>query len=238
MKAYKRVHFGSSDTALTPGQRLASLDVFRGLTIALMVLVNSPGNSTAYAWLEHAAWNGCTPTDLVFPFFVFIVGMSLVFSLDRKLEQGASIDNLFNPILKRTVILFGIGLLLNGFPYYHLSTLRILGVLQRIALCYFFAACLYLVVRTEVLAALIGLLLVDYWMIMTRVAVPFYGAGNLTPEGNLASFIDQSILAGHMYRPHYDPEGLLSTGPAVATALIGVLAALGRRSHKTTKEKN
>src|SRR5665213_556077 len=119
-----------------PAKRLLSLDVFRGITIAGMILVNSPGNQTAYWPLDHAEWNGLTPTDLVFPFFMFIVGMSLVFSLRRRREKTRSEANLFKTILRRTLILFGFGLLLNGFPYYHLSTIRIPGVLQRIALGY------------------------------------------------------------------------------------------------------
>src|SRR5438094_3108412 len=116
-------------------KRLLSLDVFRGITIAGMVLVNSPGNDAAYPLLDHAEWHGLTPTDLVFPFFVFIVGVSLVFSLSKRLENGASRSALFGQVLKRTLILFGLGLFLNGFPLFDLSALRILGVLQRIALC-------------------------------------------------------------------------------------------------------
>ena len=122
--------------------RLLSLDVFRGLTIALMMVVNSPGNENAYAPLEHAEWNGCTPTDLVFPFFVFILGVALPFSLGKRLEQKDTRRKLIHQALRRTLILFGLGLLLNGFPYYNLSTLRIPGVLQRIALGYGAAALL------------------------------------------------------------------------------------------------
>src|SRR5437879_1584345 len=114
--------------------RLLSLDVFRGLTIAGMILVNSPGNETAYAPLDHSAWNGCTPTDLVFPFFVFIVGVSLVFSFAKRMEQERSRKELLGQVVQRTAIIFALGIALNGFPYYHLSTIRILGVLQRIAL--------------------------------------------------------------------------------------------------------
>src|SRR4051812_44468687 len=116
---YKR-----SEMKTSLSERLLSLDVFRGITIAGMILVNSPGNDTAYAPLDHAEWNGLTPTDLVFPFFVFIVGVSVVFSLGKRLERGDSRRALFQQILKRTLIIFGLGLLLNGFPYYHLSTIR------------------------------------------------------------------------------------------------------------------
>src|ERR1700716_1749820 len=123
--------------------RLLSLDVFRGVTIAGMILVNSPGNQTSYAQLDHSEWSGCTLTDLVFPFFVFIVGVSLVFSITKRLQAGASPNELLAKIFKRAAIIFAFGLLLNGFPYYHLSTIRILGVLQRIGICYFFASLLF-----------------------------------------------------------------------------------------------
>jgi predicted acyltransferase len=218
-------------------KRLLSLDVFRGLTIAGMVLVNSPGNDSAYWPLEHAEWNGMTPTDLVFPFFVFILGVSLVFSMRRRLEGGASRAELFGTILKRTLIIFSVGLLLNGFPYYHLSSVRILGVLQRIALCYFFAAVIFLwgTVSTQILA-LVAILL-GYWGFMTLYPVPGFGPGNLTKEGNLASFIDRAILAGHLYRPVYDPEGILSTLPAVATAISGTLTGIWLRYAKVEVRK-
>src|SRR5882672_3248697 len=109
-------------------KRLLSLDVFRGITIAGMILVNSPGSDVAYAPLDHAAWNGLTPTDLVFPFFVFIVGVSLVFSISKRLERGDSRSEIFRQVLQRSLIIFGLGLVLNGFPFYHLSSIRIPGV--------------------------------------------------------------------------------------------------------------
>jgi predicted acyltransferase len=210
-------------------KRLLSLDVFRGLTIAGMILVNSPGNNTAYRPLDHAEWNGMTPTDLVFPFFIFIVGVSLVFSLRKRLEDGATRRELFAQVLKRTAILFALGLFLNGYPYLHLSSIRILGVLQRIALCYFFASMIFLwgSVSTQIMAFVA--ILLGYWGFMTLYPVPGFGPGNLTKEGNLASFIDRAILAGHLYRPVYDPEGILSTLPAIATALSGVLAGMWLR---------
>ena len=120
--------------------RLLSLDVFRGITIAFMILVNSPGNDAHYWPLDHSEWNGITPTDLVFPFFVFIVGISVVFSLSKKLEKGASRSLALGQVFKRTLIIFGLGLLLNGFPHYDLSAIRIPGVLQRIASVLFFSA--------------------------------------------------------------------------------------------------
>lgn len=213
-------------------RRLLSLDVFRGITIAGMILVNSPGNRTAYPPLEHSEWNGCTPTDLVFPFFVFILGVSLVFSFANRRDNGHGTRNLVSQILKRTAVIFGLGLLLNGFPYYHLDSIRIPGVLQRIALCYCFASLMYLRFSPKTLAWIAGITLVGYWQLMTRVPVPGYGAGILTPDGNLAAYIDRLFLLGHMYTPTFDPEGILSTGPAVITALLGVLTGDWLRHHE------
>ncbi len=195
--------------------RLKSLDVFRGITIAGMILVNSPGNDHAYAWLEHAEWNGLTPTDLVFPFFLFIVGISLVVSLEKRLAQGATRGELVTHILKRTLILFALGLFLNGFPKYDLATIRIPGVLQRIALAYMGGALLFLFLRARHLAVVLPTLLLGYWGLMR---------GDMSPEGNVAARIDQFLLSGHMYRPHYDPEGFLSTFPSIATVLMGILS--------------
>src|SRR5579872_2606163 len=161
-----------------------SLDVFRGMTIAFMIIVNSPGNDTAYAPLDHAAWDGLTPTDLVFPFFVFIVGVSLVFSLRKRLERGEAKSALLAQVFKRTLIIFGLGLLLNAFPFTpeRLAAIRILGVLQRIALCYFFGALFFLFTNRAVQLLTIPVLLIGYWWLMMHVPVPGFGVGNLTKE--------------------------------------------------------
>jgi predicted acyltransferase len=217
--------------------RLLSLDVFRGLTIAGMILVNSPGNGTAYAQLEHAEWNGCTLTDLVFPFFLFIVGVSLVFSFTKRRERRESDARLLRRVFRRALIIFSLGLVLNGFPHAHLSTLRIPGVLQRIALCYFFASLLYLKTSIRTLAAIFAILLAGYWLLMTRAMAPGLGAGDLTREGNLAAFVDRALLSGHMYRPVYDPEGVLSTLPAIATVLLGVFSGRWLQSSFSGKDK-
>jgi predicted acyltransferase len=216
-------------------RRLLSLDVFRGITIAAMILVNSPGNRTAYAPLEHSEWNGCTPTDLVFPFFVFILGVSLVFSFAKRRERGHADSTLLLQVFRRTAVIFGLGLLLNGFPYYHLDTIRIPGVLQRIALCYFFTSLLYLRFSLKTLAWFAAAALIVYWQAMTRIPVPGYGAGHLTPEANLAAYVDRLVLLGHMYTPNYDPEGILSTLPAVVTALLGVFTGDWVRHHAEHK---
>jgi len=217
--------------------RLLSLDVFRGLTIAAMVLVNSPGNQTAYAPLEHSEWNGCTFTDLVFPFFLFAMGMAVALSFSRRLERHESAQDLVPKVLFRTLILFTLGLLLNGFPKYDLSSLRIMGVLQRIALCYLAAGLLFLRTKVWTQAAIASVLLVGYWWAMTLIPVPRYGAGDLGMEGNLAAYIDRLLLEGHLYKPVYDPEGLLSTLPAIATTLLGNLTGVWLRSSLTQPQK-
>jgi predicted acyltransferase len=207
--------------------RLTSLDVFRGLTIAAMVLVNNAGNWNAvYPPLLHAAWDGWTPTDLVFPFFVFIVGVAIPLAFEKRKVAGGSQRALYLKIFRRTLVIFLLGLTLNAFPFTtnNLTQLRIPGVLQRIALCYFFAALIFLKARVRTQAIIAAALLVGYWLVMKTIAAPGFAAGDLTMEGSLASWVDRTLLAGHTYKPMYDPEGLLSTIPAIATALFGALA--------------
>jgi len=224
----------------TERERLVSLDVFRGITIAGMVLVNNPGSWEHIYWpLEHAAWSGWTPTDLVFPFFLFIVGVSITLALGKRLERGGSHRDVYLKIIKRTLIIFAIGLFLNGFPYFSLAELRIPGVLQRIAVCYFFASIIFLntKLRTQI-AIIIGLLL-GYWLLVKFVPAPGYAAGDLTKEGSLPSYVDRVVFGKHVWAQAkvYDPEGLLSTIPAIATTLIGVLTGHWLRTEKTRYEK-
>jgi predicted acyltransferase len=221
-------------------ERLVSLDVFRGITIAGMVLVNNPGTWSSIYWpLQHAPWHGWTPTDLVFPFFLFIVGVAITLALAPRLEDEGGKRNLYLKIIKRALIIFGIGLFLNAFPYFSLSELRIPGVLQRIAVCYFFAAIIFLntKVRTQIIIAVA--LLVVYWLLMTFVPAPGFAAGDLSKEGSLASFIDRMVFGKHVWAQAkvYDPEGLLSTIPALATTLTGVLTGHWLRSKKSAYEK-
>ena len=203
--------------------RLLSLDVFRGITIALMIVVNSPGDHKTYAWLEHSVWDGCTFADLVFPFFVFILGVSSVFTLSKLRKQGLGLNPLLRKIVKRSVFLFGIGLLLNAISLHmDWGTLRLLGVLQRIALCYCCSAILYLTTRLWTQALIALFILIGYWLLMVFIAVPGYGAYNLTLEGNLVAFVDKLLIpTNHLYHHGFDPEGLFSTLPAIATALMG-----------------
>ena len=218
--------------------RLDSLDVFRGITIAGMILVNNPGSWEAiYSPLEHAAWHGWTPTDLVFPFFLFIVGVSITLALARRAESGGQKRDLYLKIVRRSLIIFALGLILGGFPYYDLSTIRIPGVLQRIAVCYLIASVIFLNTRWRTQALIAAALLLFYWAIMKLVPVPGFGTGDLEMEGNLAAYIDRKLLGPHTWKPLYDPEGILSTIPAIATTLCGVLTGHLLRSKRTPIEK-
>jgi predicted acyltransferase len=225
---------------MSPTGRLVSLDVFRGITIAGMVLVNNPGTWSSIYWpLEHAVWNGWTPTDLVFPFFLFIVGVSITLAFGRRVEEGIVKRDLYLKVIKRSAIIFGLGLFLNGFPYFQLGTIRIAGVLQRIAICYLVASLIFLTtkIRTQFLIAVA--LLIVYCIVMTRLAAPGYAPGDLSKEGSIASFVDRVLLGPHIWRQGkvYDPEGLLSTIPAVVTTLFGILTGHWLRSERPRFEK-
>jgi predicted acyltransferase len=206
-------------------ERLVALDAFRGITIAAMILVNSPGGTRhAYTWLQHARWNGWRPADLIFPAFLVIAGVAIPLSFTRQVELGADRRALRAKILTRTRIIFGLGLLLNALPYFDWNVLRIPGVLQRIALCYGAAALLslYASIRAQALTA--ALLLIGYWALLTLVPVPGHGAGVLAAGADLSAYIDRALMGGHLGHDEWDPEGLLSTLPAIATTLAGVLA--------------
>jgi len=205
--------------------RLRSLDVFRGLTVAAMILVNNPGSwSHIYPPLEHAEWNGWTPTDLIFPFFLFIVGVSLVIAFTKREAAGASAESLARRALLRGLMIVGVGLLLNGFPFYDLATIRVPGVLQRIGVVYTLTAFIFLGLGPAMRRRTAAALLVGYWALMTFVPVPGGTAGDLTQAGNLGAWLDRFLLGGHLWTPAFDPEGLLSTMPAVATCLLGTFA--------------
>ena len=208
-----------------PTGRLVSLDAFRGLTIAGMILVNNPGDwGHVYRPLRHAPWHGWTPTDLVFPSFLFIVGVAIPLALGKRLERGDPPSALLAKVVRRSVLIFALGLVLNAFPFDRpLSTLRVPGVLQRIAVCYLAASLIFLKTGVRAQAGIMVGLLLGYWGLMTLVPVPEFGAGDLSRPNNLAAWIDRGLLPGHIYKKDYDPEGLLSTLPAIATTLIGVL---------------
>ena len=217
-------------------KRLASLDAFRGFTIALMIVVNSPGEAeSVFAPLRHADWNGWTFADTVFPSFLFIVGVSLVYSFAKQ-QEGRIVLR----ILRRTIILFALGLFVNAFPTFELSTLRIPGVLQRIALCYFFAS--LIVLRAGLRGRILWLigLLASYWLMMQFIPVPGVGTGVLEPGRNFAAWVDSHLLKGYMwsyYNGAWDPEGVASTIPAIATTLFGVLTGQWLRSSFSDRRK-
>jgi predicted acyltransferase len=221
-------------------QRLTSLDALRGLTIIGMIIVNNPADwSAAYGPLLHSEWVGCTPTDLVFPFFLFIMGFSLFLSTQRRLQKGDSKGLLFRHLAKRSAVIFVIGLALNGFPSYHLDTLRILGVLQRIALVNFFCGTM-LIYSSRSFRLFIGtFILLVYWILLSFIPSPLAGIPTLAYESNWVSWLDQLILGPHTWNvmPLMDPEGILSTFPAIVTALIGIEIALLFTKHTDKREK-
>ncbi len=215
-------------------RRLLALDVLRGATVLLMILVNNPGSWHAvYAPLRHAEWNGWTPADLVFPFFLFILGVSLVFSVNGRIARGATRGAVLTHILWRSLALIAIGLILNGLFYLPWQAVRIPGVLQRIGLVYLFAALITLPTTRRARLAITAALLLGYWAMLMLIPVPGYGAGDLSAAGNLASFVDRWLMPGHLWRPEWDPEGVLSTLPAIATALLGTFAAEWLQSRRS-----
>jgi len=237
-------------------KRLLSLDAFRGLTIATMILVNNPGDwSNIYGPLKHADWHGCTPTDLVFPFFLFIVGVAIPFAQAarlKRLKPGQTRTSLVPAIVRRSVVLFLLGFAISAIPLgtnsgiLNWPELRIMGVLQRIGICYFFAAMLGLFARPRVhVAVAVGLMLM-YALLMLLVPVPGHGRGDLSRGHNLAAYVDTQILGRHVWvKPEsgppeklgWDPEGLLSTIPAIATTLLGLLTGQWLRTNRRAAEK-
>ena len=210
---------------MATSERLYSLDVFRGITVAAMILVNNPGSwDSVYPPLLHAKWNGCTPTDLIFPFFLFIVGVSIHFAYQTKLAEGLN-QKMFLKILKRTIIIFSLGIFLSLFPKFNFSVVRIPGVLQRISLVFFFCSLIYFKANWLAQIRVAIILLVGYFMVMTFVPVPNFGPANLEPETNLGAWLDRFLLNGHLWAQSktWDPEGLLSTVPAIATGVLGML---------------
>jgi predicted acyltransferase len=205
--------------------RLMSLDVFRGMTIAFMIIVNTPGTwSHVFAPLRHAKWHGCTPTDLVFPSFLFIAGVAVYYSL-KKYNFEFSGPSLFR-ILRRVALIFAAGLFLNIFPHFDrdYSTLRILGVLQRIALAYGLGAIIVLLVKRNYIWIVTVIILLGYWALLYFLG----GSDPYSLEGNLATRVDAAIMGtNHLYKGFgipFDPEGLVSTIPAIGTVLLGFMA--------------
>ena len=229
-------------------RRLLSLDALRGLTIAFMIMVNNNGGHQAWAAMHHAEWNGMTPTDLVFPTFLFIVGVSIVYACQARLKRGDSPARLARHTVQRAVTLFLLGVLTNTFPLFEMEHVRLYGVLQRIALCFLVVSLFYIFDRrlwTKIVALLVSLL--GYWALMTLLPVPGAGLPGrdvalLDKDDNIVAWVDRQLLPGHLYEEwdehnQRDPEGLLSTLPALGTTLLGLLPALWLRSQRGSRQK-
>lgn len=229
----------SSVPKFRTSERLASLDAFRGLTIFLMVIVNGSGPAVHYQ-LHHSQWNGWTLADTVFPSFLWIVGVAITLSLGKRLALGVPRSALLTRVLRRSSLLYAFGLLIYLFPAFDLVHMRVLGVLQRIAICYLIAAAIYLYsgVKAQIIWAVA--LLAIYWAAMLLIPVPGFGAGNLTLDGNAAHYIDRVVLGDHNWveTRTWDPEGLLSTLPALATTLLGVLAGYIVKSNRLVPRRS
>lgn len=222
-------------------KRLVSLDVFRGMTIAGMILVNNPGDwGNIYSPLKHAEWHGITPTDYIFPFFLFIVGVAISLSLGKK-KDGDIKKSIYWKIIRRTLIIFALGLFIAAFPFFEFSTLRIPGVLQRIAICYLIASLIFLHTDWKKQAVIAAVLLFVYWLLMTVVPVPGCEVTTISDKAcNLSAYLDRLILGeNHIWSlgKVYDPEGILSTIPAIATTISGVLTGTWLRTKRTDLEK-
>jgi predicted acyltransferase len=217
--------------------RILSVDIFRGATIVLMILVNTPGTwSNVYAPLLHAEWHGYTPTDLVFPFFLFIVGTSIVFAYQNKTPSKAT----YKKITVRSLKLIGLGLFLGAFtisfPFIkEFSEIRFPGVLQRIGVVFFFAAILFLNLNWKKLVWLTVILLIGYWLMMTLIPVEGEPSTLERAPNNLANWLDVQVFGSHNYKPDYDPEGLLSTIPSITSSLLGIFTGLILRSKQEKK---
>lgn len=234
---------------IEPAKRLLSLDIFRGFTIASMILVNNPGSwDHVFSQLKHAVWHGCTFTDLVFPFFIWIVGVAISLSFTNHMARGTNRRQILQNVFLRVILLFAIGLFLNGFPFgltgshtFSWSTIRIPGVLQRIAICYLITSIIFLYskVAWQIICAIF--LLAVSWLLIKTISVPNFGAGILEPAGNLAWYIDANLLHGHTYIKAptlgFDSEGIFSTLTAIATTLSGVLTGHLLNSNKSSLTK-
>jgi len=208
--------------------------------MALMIVVNTPGDGGHVYWpLAHSEWNGWTPTDVVFPSFLWIVGVAITLSLERRLAGGVSRARLLAQALRRALILYVLGLAVYAWPGWSLSTQRLMGVLQRIAICYFIAVAIYLSTRVRGQLIWIFALLAGYWLMMALIPVPGFGPGRLDVEGNLAHYVDRVVLGSHNYiwTKTWDPEGIVSTLPAVATTLLGLMAGHILRLKRSLAER-
>lgn len=210
---------------MTTNKRLISLDAFRGFTIAAMIMVNNPGSwDHVYPPLLHEDWHGITPTDLIFPFFIFIVGVSIALAYTKQLSAGIPKKLMYRKIILRSLKIFVVGILLWLFPKFDFEHIRYAGVLQRIAIVFLVSALLFLNSKWKTQAIVAGIILVGYWMAMVLIPTPGYGKAMLEPGINLAAWIDNKFLPGVKWQGNWDPEGILSTLPSIATGISGMLA--------------
>ncbi len=212
-------------TAMPLGsKRLISLDVFRGLTIAGMIIVNDPGSwSHVYDPLLHAEWHGATPTDLVFPFFLFIVGVSIALSYTKQINAGVPKKEMVRKIIRRSTLIFALGIFLSLFPKFNFAEIRIPGVLQRIALVFLAGSLIFINTDWKKQLKIGAGLLIGYWLLMCFVPTPGYGKVMLEPGQNLAAWLDNLVVPGRLWQGTWDPEGLLSTFPAIVNGIAGML---------------
>jgi predicted acyltransferase len=246
MATTQAIHAPSvSDSARPPSQRLTSVDVYRGLAVAGMILVDNPGSDDLAYWpIKHAQWNGWTPADFIFPSFLFLVGVSLAFSFAARLRRGASRPQILLHAFKRSLILIAIGIVVNASPIIGLDlhTWRFEGVLQRIAVCYFIAAILVLWSDRRGQLLTLFACLIGYWALLRFLPVPGFGVPGhdipfMDPERNIVAWLDRLLFPGRLYNGVRDPEGIISNIPAIGTALMGVLTGQWLRSQATPLSK-
>lgn len=208
--------------------RLISLDAFRGITIAAMILVNFPGNGeNVYAPLNHTHWNGITPTDLIAPFFLFIVGVAIAFSYTKRLDSGINPSVMYPKLIWRSVKIFAVGMFLNVlglFPDFNLADIRYTGTLHRIAIVFLVCGFIFLKTNWKTQAVIASVILIGYWLAINFIPTPGFGRVMLEPDHNIAQWIDNKYMPGKLYRDVWDPEGILSTFPSIVTGITGMLA--------------
>jgi predicted acyltransferase len=218
-------------------KRLISLDALRGFTIAAMVIVNDPGSwSHVYGPLRHAKWNGCTITDLIFPFFLFIVGISIALAYTKRMEANVPLKKIYRKIIIRSVNIYLLGLFLWFWPHFDFSSVRWVGVLPRISIVFLACALLFLNTSWKQQVRIGAAILILYWIVVAYIPVPGIGKPDLSqPEMNWANYLDTLILPGYMWQKTWDPEGILSTFPAIVTGIIGMLIG---KLYLTVKDEN
>ena len=219
-------------------KRLISLDAFRGFTIASMILVNYPGTwQHVYPPLLHVDWHGITPTDLIFPFFLFIVGVAIAYAYTKRIASGAPMRDLYIKLITRSLKIFAVGIFLNLYPYFNFADLRVAGVLQRIAVVFLICGFIFLKTtwKTQLIIGIV--ILIGYWLAMTLIPTPGFDKPMLEPGKNLAAWFDSKFLPGRMWQETWDPEGILSTLPSLVTTISGMLAGVFLLSNRSWERK-